>query len=237
MKNFKPTWLYVKQHLVTGLKYFGKTTAVDPYTYAGSGIYWKNHLREHGSTVTTLWCRLFTDEQELIKYATEFSKNNNIVESSNWANLKMENGLDGAPIGNSLSQQTREKISAGNKGKLVTDITRQKMRNRIISEETKQKISDSLTGRTRGPISEETRQKMKEAHKMVTRVISDESRKRKSEIMRNYRHSDEVRERMSKPKGPMKKLTCNCCGRIGGANYINRSHNDKCIEKNKISHK
>jgi hypothetical protein len=31
---FKPTWLYIKQHTVTGLKYFGKTTR-NPEKYKG----------------------------------------------------------------------------------------------------------------------------------------------------------------------------------------------------------
>ena len=37
----KPTYLYVKQHNKTGLKYFGKTTKKDPLKYKGSGLYWK----------------------------------------------------------------------------------------------------------------------------------------------------------------------------------------------------
>ena len=37
----KPTYLYIKQHSVTKLKYFGKTTKKDPVKYLGSGIYCK----------------------------------------------------------------------------------------------------------------------------------------------------------------------------------------------------
>ena len=37
--NFKPTFLYIKQHTVTGKLYFGKTTQ-NPETYLGSGTYW-----------------------------------------------------------------------------------------------------------------------------------------------------------------------------------------------------
>ena len=35
-----PTYLYIKQHSVTKLKYFGKTNSEDPIKYSGSGKYW-----------------------------------------------------------------------------------------------------------------------------------------------------------------------------------------------------
>jgi hypothetical protein len=93
MKN---TYLYIKQHSVTGLKYFGKTTKDDPVQYLGSGKYWKRHIKKHGEEfVETIWYELFTSVDSLVKYAKEFSCENNIVESDEWANLKLENGLDG----------------------------------------------------------------------------------------------------------------------------------------------
>jgi len=91
----KPTYLYIKQHKITGLKYFGKTTK-HPENYYGSGKYWKKHIKKHGEKfVETIWSKFFIDEKELTEYALNFSKENNIVESLEWANLKEENGLDG----------------------------------------------------------------------------------------------------------------------------------------------
>ena len=98
MQSFKPTFLYIKRHIVTGLLYFGKTVK-NPNKYKGSGIYWKRHLQKHGSHVETLWYCLFLDAQTCSEFALLFSKNNNIVESSEWANLIDENGLDGALVG------------------------------------------------------------------------------------------------------------------------------------------
>lgn len=96
--EFTPTHLYIKRHKVTGLKYFGKTTgSVD--SYSGSGIHWKRHLAKHGDDIETIWSQLFTEKDELVAYALEFSRTNNIVESDEWANLINENGLDGAPAG------------------------------------------------------------------------------------------------------------------------------------------
>lgn len=91
---FKPTCLYIKQHNDTGLKYFGKTTS-DPEKYKGSGLYWNSHLKIHGNNVSTIWYKRFYDKKSLNEYALAFSKENNIVESAEWANLKPENGLDG----------------------------------------------------------------------------------------------------------------------------------------------
>ena len=115
MKEFKSTWLYIKQHNVTGLKYFGKTIS-DPETYLGSGIYWTNHLKKHGNDVSTVWTQLFEDRNILKEYAIKFSEENNIVESKEWANLKQEDGLMGGYYG-PVTEETREKMSIGLKGK------------------------------------------------------------------------------------------------------------------------
>lgn len=88
------TYLYHKRHIQTNLNYFGKTTG-DPYTYNGSGVYWNNHLRKHGKKIETVQVWAFDDLAECSKFAVEFSTKHNIVESSEWANLCLENGLDG----------------------------------------------------------------------------------------------------------------------------------------------
>lgn len=93
--DFIPTWLMIKQHRVTGLKYFCKTYIANPVTYKGSGSYWKKHLKKHGKFIDTIWFQLFYDRDEMIEYATKFSIDNNIVESNEWANMIIETGIDG----------------------------------------------------------------------------------------------------------------------------------------------
>ena len=90
---FKPTYLYIKTHNKTGLKYFGKTTK-DPYSFSGSGTVWTNHLKKHGTDVTTEVFGYFLEKSECMKAAIEFSVQNSIVESNEWANLRLET-LDG----------------------------------------------------------------------------------------------------------------------------------------------
>lgn len=131
--DFTPTYLYIKKHSITGKLYFGKTIR-NPEKYYGSGTHWGRHIKKHGKChVDTLWYCLFYDVEECIKFALMFSEQQNIVESTDWLNMRPENGLDGGTIG--LTQ----------------------------SEETKQKKSIALIGRKRGPPSKETRLKQKNA--------------------------------------------------------------------------
>lgn len=114
-------YLYVKQHAVTGLKYFGKTTYYDPYKYLGSGKYWKKHIRKHGTEhVQTLDVWAFDDVQTCSTFAIKYSEDNNIVESELWANLCIENGMDGAVgekyfLGRRHTDETKAKMSASRK--------------------------------------------------------------------------------------------------------------------------
>ena len=105
--------LYVKTHNETGLKYFGKSMKpkIEVLSYKGSGKYQKRHIKKHGNIVSTEIVGSFLDENECESFAMQFSKTNDIVKSDMWANLIYENGKDGAPIGNQLSDATKEKIT------------------------------------------------------------------------------------------------------------------------------
>lgn len=162
MKDFIPTWLYIKQHNDTGLKYFGKTTRKDPYRYSGSGKYWIRHIAQHGKNITTIWAQLFTDKSALVDYAKQFSAENNIVESVEWANLIPEAGYeDGGGIkgriGKPHSDETKNKIRQSRSqqpspmfGKIHTEETKNKIREKrktqIITEESNIKRSVTLMG-------------------------------------------------------------------------------------------
>lgn len=94
MSNTLPIYLYIKTHNKTGLKYFGKTTRKDPHKYPGSGKYWRNHLEKYGYDYVTEIYGIYYDREECLKSAIEFSEKNMIVDSPEWANLRVES-LDG----------------------------------------------------------------------------------------------------------------------------------------------
>lgn len=152
------TYLYIKQHRITGMKYFGKTTK-DPYTYNGSGKLWIRHIKKHGKeNIETIWISEPYYDTSIIETAIEFSIENNIVESKEWANLQYENGMDGWTPGTKLSEEHKRKISigiTGNKngfyGKTHSDATKEFLRQinlgKVVSDETKKLLSIKTSGK------------------------------------------------------------------------------------------
>lgn len=138
IKRFKPTYLMIKEHTETGLKYFCKTVGKNPLKYKGSGEYWKNHIGIHGKDkVITTWHQLFDDIYELVSYALNFSVENDIVNARDengkkvWANLMHENGLTGFAPGKTMSEQHKQMLR-----ELFTDVPR--------SDQDKAKISAGM---------------------------------------------------------------------------------------------
>lgn len=106
------TYLYVKTHRKTGLKYLGKTKSTDPHSYKGSGGIWKSHIKEFGYDVETVILRECHSNQEVNKWGRHYSELWNIVESAEWANQIPETGGGGC-----YSEQSRKRISDKLKGR------------------------------------------------------------------------------------------------------------------------
>ena len=147
-------YLYIKEHTLTGLKYFGKTIQ-DPYKYKGSGIHWKNHCKKHGwEYVVTTQVFEFATQDECTNFALSFSKQFNIVESDEWANHIVEDGLGGRGVkGRSRSPEFKQHMSemmsgrtSWHKGRKKSDEFKRKLseanKGKIHSLETKQKLSE-----------------------------------------------------------------------------------------------
>lgn len=96
--------LMIKTHNVTGLKYlcYTKKEDKDYDEYKGSGKYWLDHLKEHGDDITTELIYETSDYKEFVKYAREKSIEYNIVDSKDWANLKIEEGDGGNTTSNRI---------------------------------------------------------------------------------------------------------------------------------------
>lgn len=71
------------------------------------------------------------------------------------------------------SEQTRRKISEGNKGKVISEETRKKLslisKGKVVSKETRKKMSQSMKGKIR---SQETRKRVSEGRKLRFRNIT-----------------------------------------------------------------
>ena len=95
IKKFVPTRLSIKE--ISGVKYFCKSTKQNFTRYVGSGTRWLNLVKKYGrKNVKTLWISdWYHCPYEIQEVALHFSKENEIVESDKWANIKPENGLDG----------------------------------------------------------------------------------------------------------------------------------------------
>lgn len=103
---FIPTYLYIKQHTITGKLYFGKCTRPlnEMLKYTGSGSRWKKHYQKHGRQyIITLWYELYDNPFDLVADALSMSKSFDIVNNNSWMNLINENGLDGYPSGINLN--------------------------------------------------------------------------------------------------------------------------------------
>lgn len=94
--------LMIKTHKITGLKYLcytGKRIS-DIHLYTGSGKYWKKHLLKHGKYIDTIIVLQSNNKKEVIEKGIECSVLWNIVESEEWANLRIENGEGGDTVSN-----------------------------------------------------------------------------------------------------------------------------------------
>lgn len=109
-------YLYVKQCTHCGLKYFGKTIREDYLKYKGSGHHWLRHVKLHGlEKIETVQVWSFDNQTFATEFALNFSNKNNIVESSEWANLILEDGKDGNSS-NVITKQLRQKFIEANSG-------------------------------------------------------------------------------------------------------------------------
>lgn len=87
--------LMVKTHRDTGLKYLCYTRRKNHDEYLGSGTVWRRHLKKHGTNITTELIFQSEDIEEFKRVAIAKSKEFNVVESREWANLKIEEGAGG----------------------------------------------------------------------------------------------------------------------------------------------
>ena len=109
-------YLYKKTHKTTNLKYLGFTRK-NPHKYKGSGIRWLSHLKKHGCDIETEILHETVDLDKIRQLGEYYSKLWNVVQSSDWANLKPESGegggVPGMHKGKPRLQEHKDAMKAG----------------------------------------------------------------------------------------------------------------------------
>ena len=152
-------YLYIKTHNKTGLKYLGKTTSKDPHKYKGSGTYWTAHIKKHGYDVTTEIIQECASINEIANWGVYYSLLWNVVDSSEWANLKPETGEGGSAGGIHKHHETKLKISATMKGKPAHNKGKKQ-----VHKKHKARSDSPLTGSTESKLRGRVRPKIECLH-------------------------------------------------------------------------
>lgn len=199
--------IYKTTNTVNGKFYIGVHKTSDPNDdYLGSGQLLHRAIKKHGlSSFTKEILHMFETVEEAYDKERELVCQE-LVDCDQCYNLKI-GGLGGLRKGIVRSPETREKMSASKLGKPRSEETKEKLRNKIISEETRQKLKSrvispeqrekiriSLTGRK---ASEETKEKLR------NQVVSEETRaKLRDSHLGKMKgpHSQEAKDKMRAAK-------------------------------------
>lgn len=210
----KPTYLMIKIHSVTRLKYFCKTTR-NPEKYKGSGTYWRRHIEKHGKEfiVNELVIGPYVIKSELASLALWMSTKLDIVNSPDWANLVPENGsgggcnkgvLRGPQTGKSAKGVLHgPAIGKSAKGMPNTGKSAKGMPKTGKTAKGEPNLGRAAKGILRGPAT---------------------GRNAKG-VLKTGRNARGVPR---KPYGAQSITTCEYCGKSGGIGNMKRYHGDNC---------
>lgn len=194
--------IYIIQNKITSKVYVGQSISV------------KNRLREHrcglnknshsNQYLQKAWNSYGSDAFEfyiLDSLDTKEEMNKAEIFYIKWyKDLGLCYNLTFGGESNIPTKETRLKLSLSAKNRPpISEETREKLRNRVVSEETKRKISESNIGNCNHlnkPHSEETKIKMSTAHK--GKIFSEETKLKMSKATKNRPPiSEESRQKMS----------------------------------------
>ena len=197
MNKKKFGYIYITTNLINGKKYIGQHAfPTFDKKYKGSGTSLKKAFEKYGkenfSVEVIEWCY---SQEELNEREVYWLKEYNAIESKEFYNLTLGNGQ--FIRGTKLSEETKRKISASNKGQKRTELTRKRISNalkgREFSEETLIKMKKSKQN-----ISEETREKISNSRKGLK--YSKIARKNISNGHKGLKHSELTKKKIAESK-------------------------------------
>jgi ribosomal protein L37AE/L43A len=203
-------FLYLKTHNITKLKYLGMTTQ-DPYRYSGSGVYWKKHIKKYGSDIDTKILKECQTYDEITYFGKYYSDLWDIVNSTDFANLVPE-------LGENSSGMKNKKHSKESKLK-----TKQSLLGHIVTEETREKISNSNKGNTPWNIGMKGEYSIFSDADRETRSLAYSG---ESNPFFGKSHSDEFK--LVQKENQQRIVYCPHCDKSGAIRIMNRWHFDKC---------
>jgi hypothetical protein len=217
--------LMVKTHNVTGLKYLCMTQQLNYEKYNGSGKLWLKHLKKYGEDVNTEILFETTDHEELKTKGIYYSNLWDIVNSSEWANLRPEEGTGGDTVSNKFW------ITNGTNDRYIligSEIPLGWKKGRSTGGFKDKAIQKELSIRAKN--SENYLKAMKDP--ATGKKISNAKKGKPNLLMRgdnNPSKKPEVREKISNSAKNRPMLTCTVCGKIGQASPgMYGFHFEKC---------
>ena len=225
-----PTRLYYKKCSHCELKYYGKSVKQNLEKYKGSGKRWVRHLKKHNATSIHIWNSEWFYDTSIIEVAMKFSIKNNIIESDEWANLAIENGVDGGYLGEKVIEKSLKTKS----DPLWKDTVGKKQTEKMLKTK-----SDPLWKDTVGKKSKEKMLKTKADSvwkETVGKEAKDKELKTKSDPVWQETVGKKTNEKISKTmcdplwKEKNAKVCPHCSVKIDSANYA-KWHGDKCRHK------
>jgi plasmid stability protein len=93
-----------------------------------------------------------------------------------------------------MSEETKKKIGLVNKGHIMSEEQKQKLRNRNFSEEVRKNMSLAHLGKKLPKFSDEHKKKISEAH--LGKKLSEEHKKKLSEAHKGKKMSEEFKEKL-----------------------------------------
>lgn len=199
--------VYKTINLVNQKYYIGKHSSEDPNDeYLGSGKALQRAIKKHGSENFVKEV-LFLYESEVEAY----NKEREILEELDGVNDSLCYNLCYGGVGfwkgATHSTDARDKISKGNRGKVRTDIHKQRLSEvnlgKTLDEDTRKKISKSNMGKIQ---TAETREKISKAHTGRPSIrngteCSEETKKRMSAAQKGRIVTEAAKEKLRKYTG------------------------------------
>ena len=209
--------LMIKTHNKTGLKYLCYTQKEDHIKYTGSGKYWRHHIKQHGYDVETKIIFESKLYDEFLEKARHYSVVYNVVESTDWANLRIEEGNGGDTVSNKM---------------WITD----GLLDKYILKDAEIPVGWS-TGRSNCIFKNSDKQKEFSAKADISSRgnsikqawVDGKFANRKSH--NGSPHSQETKDKLSKLAKQRPKVVCEHCTTIVSSAMYIRWHGEKCKKK------